>query len=160
MGPGLRREDEGIFVDHNLTPILSQALRMRTLINNMNDFPHAEERPWVRPEAAVAGDAARGELQPQCRGSPLPNPPRSREPCVSLTVGNDTQTADRYERRYVIFQAVGATLKEALTERMTSPETFPCFSKAVTDSRFLLGDSPLVTSCTSCATGLGSSKPS
>jgi hypothetical protein len=64
---------------------------------------------------------------------------------VSLTVGKDTETADRYERRYAIFQAVGRALKEALTEKMISPETFQCFFQAVTDSRFLLGDSPLVT---------------
>jgi hypothetical protein len=63
---------------------------------------------------------------------------------VSLTVSKDTQNADRYERRYAIFEAVGRALNEALCDKMISPETFQSFSKAVTDSRFLLGDEGLV----------------
>jgi hypothetical protein len=63
---------------------------------------------------------------------------------VSLTVNKDTENADSYERRYAIFQAVGKALNEALCDKMISDETFQSFSKAVTDSRFLLGDKGLV----------------
>ena len=63
---------------------------------------------------------------------------------VSLTVSKETQQATRYERRYAIFRAVGKALNEALCNKMISTETFQSFSKAVTDSRFLLGDDELV----------------
>jgi hypothetical protein len=63
---------------------------------------------------------------------------------ISLAVSEDTQHADRHERRYAIFQAVGKALNEALCDKMISAETFQSFSKAVTDSRFLLGDAELV----------------
>jgi hypothetical protein len=63
---------------------------------------------------------------------------------VSLMVSKDTQNSDRYERRYAIFEAVGRALNEAQCDKMISHETFQSFSKAVTDSRFLLGDDGLV----------------
>ncbi len=63
---------------------------------------------------------------------------------VSLAISKDTQNADRYERRYAIFQAVGKALNEALCDKMISAETFQSFSKAITDSRFLFGDDELV----------------
>jgi hypothetical protein len=63
---------------------------------------------------------------------------------VSLTVNTDTQHADRYETCYAIFQDVGRALNEVLCEKMISPGTFESFSRAVTDSRFLLGDDGLV----------------
>ena len=63
---------------------------------------------------------------------------------VSLAVSRDTQNADRYERRYAIFQAVGKALNEALCDKMISAEAFQSFSKAITDARFLLGDDELV----------------
>jgi hypothetical protein len=63
---------------------------------------------------------------------------------VSLTVSKDTQHADHYERRHAIFQAVGTALNEALCDEIISAETWESFSKAVTDSRFLLGDDELV----------------
>jgi hypothetical protein len=64
--------------------------------------------------------------------------------CVSLTVADDTPSSDRYDRRYAIFEAIGKALYEALCEKMISTETFQSFSKAVTDSQFLLGDDELV----------------
>lgn len=64
---------------------------------------------------------------------------------VSLSFSNDTQTADRYERRYAVFQVVSKALNEALCNKMISAETFQSFSKAVTDSRFLFDDDTLVT---------------
>jgi hypothetical protein len=63
---------------------------------------------------------------------------------VSLMVSKDTRNADLYDRRYAIFEAVGRALNEALCDKMISPETLQSFSKAVTDSRFLLGDDGLV----------------
>src|SRR5437879_5568522 len=51
---------------------------------------------------------------------------------VSLTVSKETQQADRYERRYAIFRAVGKALNEAQCNKMISTETFQSFSKAVT----------------------------
>jgi hypothetical protein len=63
---------------------------------------------------------------------------------VSLTVNKDTENGGRYERCYAIFQAVGKALNEAQCDEMISDETFQSFSKAVTDSRFLLGDEGLV----------------
>jgi hypothetical protein len=59
---------------------------------------------------------------------------------VSLAVSKDTRDADRYERRYAIFQAVGTALNEALCYKMISAEAFQSFSKAITVARFLLGD--------------------
>jgi hypothetical protein len=64
---------------------------------------------------------------------------------VSLSVSKDTKAADRYDRRYAVFEAVGKALNEALCDKMISAETFQSFSKAVTDSRFLLDDGELVT---------------
>jgi hypothetical protein len=63
---------------------------------------------------------------------------------VRLTVSKDTQHVELYERRYAIFQAVGEALNEALCDKMISAETFQSFCKAVSDSRFLLGDHELV----------------
>jgi hypothetical protein len=63
---------------------------------------------------------------------------------VSLAVSKDTENADRYERRYAVFQSVGKALNEALCDRMISAETFRSFSKAITDSRFLFTDNELV----------------
>lgn len=63
---------------------------------------------------------------------------------VRLAVSNDTQNADRYERRYAVFQAVGKVLNEALCDKMISAETFQSFFKAVTDARFLFTDNELV----------------
>jgi hypothetical protein len=63
---------------------------------------------------------------------------------VSLMASKDTQNADHYDRRYAIFEAVGRALNEALCDKMISPETFQSFSKAVTDSRFLLRDEGLI----------------
>jgi hypothetical protein len=59
---------------------------------------------------------------------------------VSLSFSNDTQNADRCERRYAVFQVVGKALNEALCNKMISEETFQSFSKAITDSRFLFVD--------------------
>jgi hypothetical protein len=69
---------------------------------------------------------------------------------VSLTVNTDTQHADRYETCYAIFQDVGRALNEVLCEKMISPGTFESFSRAVTDSRFLLGDDGLVAYLRAC----------
>ena len=48
---------------------------------------------------------------------------------VSLAVSKDAQNADRYERRYAIFQAVGKALNEALCDNMISEEAFQSFPK-------------------------------
>ena len=63
---------------------------------------------------------------------------------VSLSFSNDTQNADRYERRYAVFQVVGKALNEALCNKMISEETFQSFSKAITDARFLFVDDALI----------------
>lgn len=63
---------------------------------------------------------------------------------VSVAVSNDTQHADRYERRYAVFQAVSKGLNEALCNKMISVETFQSLLKAITDSRFLFADNELV----------------
>jgi hypothetical protein len=57
---------------------------------------------------------------------------------TSLTVSKDARSAERYERRYAIFEAVGRALNEALCDKMISPETFRSFSKAMTDSSALI----------------------
>ena len=64
---------------------------------------------------------------------------------VNLTVHQQgRQDAERYQARYAILQAVDAALKEVEREKMIATETFQAFSKAVTDSRFLLGHDNLV----------------
>src|SRR5271170_5388918 len=56
----------------------------------------------------------------------------------NLTVDQGRQGAECYETRYAILRAVDAALKEVERDKMIAPETFQTFSKAVTDSRFLL----------------------
>jgi hypothetical protein len=53
---------------------------------------------------------------------------------INLTINQDTQRTEHYERRYGVFQATGKALNEALSDEMISTKTFQSFSKAVTDS--------------------------
>jgi hypothetical protein len=94
-----------------------------------------------KPVAGKGGKAVAGDMHVEKVGIVAGH---NSDVKVSFAVSQDTQNADRYERRYAIFQAVGKTLNEALCDKMISAETFQSFSKAITDARFLLGDDELV----------------
>ena len=61
---------------------------------------------------------------------------------VTVNVAVDQRQRDvaRYEARYAILRAVDAALEEVVSGKMISQQIYQTFSKAVTDSRFLLGD--------------------
>jgi hypothetical protein len=46
---------------------------------------------------------------------------------LDLTLGENGRDADRYERRYAVFQAVGALLAEVLFQKLVSDDTFSSF---------------------------------
>jgi hypothetical protein len=92
--------------------------------------------------ASKGGTAIAGDMRVQKAGIVVGHNSNAK---VSLAVSKDTQNADRYERRYAIFQAVRTLLNEVLCNEMISAETYHSFSKAITDSRFLFGDDKLFT---------------